>query len=86
MTGKRLGKVLLVWLCIITMLMPFCSEVLAAALTGNETSAVVLESIPYREGGAESTGVTSSHYDQTSYAYKVSDTSVLKIVQDNDIV
>ena len=84
MTRKRLGKVLLVWLCIITLLMPFCSEVLAAALTGNETSTVVLESVPYREGGAESTGVTSAHYDTSKYAYKVADTSVLKITQADD--
>ena len=83
MTRKRLGKVLLVWLCIITMLMPFCSEVLAAALTGNETTAV-FESVPYREGGAESTGVTSSRYDTSKYAYKIGDTNVLKITQDDD--
>lgn len=84
MTGKRLGKVLLVWLCIITLLTPFCSEVLAAALTGNETSTVVLESIPYREGGDESTGVNSTHYDKSKYSYKVADTNVLKITQAND--
>ena len=84
MTGKKVGKILLVWLCIITLLMPFGSEVLAAALTGSETSTVSLESVPYREGGAESTGVTSSHYDTNSYAYKVADTNVLKVVQAGD--
>ena len=83
MTGKRFGKVLLVWLCIITLLMPFCTEVLAAALTSSDTSAV-LETIAYREGGAESTGVTSTHYDTTPYAYKVADTNVLKIIQAGD--
>ena len=92
MTGKRLGKVLLVWLCIITLTMPFCSEVLAAvtALTGNENSGIVLQTIAYREGGRESsTGRQMSYYDETSYAYKVGGTSVLKIVrtvnpEDND--
>jgi len=84
MTKKKLGKILLVWLCILTLLMPFGSEVLAAALTGNETSTVVLESIPYREGGAESTGVTSTHYDTNMYSYKVADTNVLKVIQAND--
>ncbi len=83
MTGKRLRKVFLVWLCIITLVTPFCSEVLAAALTKDSTSAV-LESVPYREGGSESTDVTSDEYDKSSYSYKVKDTNVLKIIQKDD--
>ena len=84
MTGKKIGKVLLVWLCIITLLMPFGSEVLAAALTGNEDSTVVLESIPYREGGPESTGTSFEHYDQSSYSYKIAEHNVLKVIQKDD--
>ena len=83
MTGKKLGKVLLVWLFIITLLMPFGSDVLAAALSNNDTTAV-LESIPRREGGAESTGITSSKYDTNQYSYKVGDVNVLKVVQSGD--
>ena len=84
MTGKKSRKVLLVWACIITLLMPFTQGVFAAALTGNETSTVVLETVAYRQGGPESTGTSFSHYDESSYAYKVSDTSVLKIRQADD--
>ena len=83
MTGKKLYKVLLVWLCIITLVMPFATEVLAAALTSESTTAV-LESVPYREGGAESTGLTSDKYDENAYAYKVSGVNVLKITQKDD--
>ena len=85
MTGKKIGKVILVWLSIITLLMPFGSEVLATALTGNETSGIVLESIPYREGGSESTGGTYTNYDQSKYSYKISSINVLKILQANDV-
>ena len=86
MTGKKSRKVLLVWLCIITLLMPFAQEVLAAALTGNEssTATVVLETVAYRQGGPESTGTHFSHYDESSYSYKVGDVSVLKIRQSSD--
>ena len=83
MTRKKIGKVLLVWLCIITLLMPFTSEVLAAALSNDATEAI-LESIPYRQGGKESTGKEYSNYDKNSYAYKISDTNVLKVVQADD--
>ena len=86
MTGKKSRKVLLVWLCIITLLMPFAQEVLAAALTGNEssTATVVLETVAYRQGGPESTGTHFNHYDESSYSYKVGDVSVLKIRQSSD--
>ncbi len=65
MTCKRISKVLLVWLCIITLLMPFCSEVLATALTKQSTTAV-LETIAMRSCG---------------YSYKIGDHDVLKITQ-----
>lgn len=83
MTGKKVCKILLVWLCIITLVLPFGTEVLAAALTSESTTAV-LESIPYREGGAESTGLKSDDYDTASYAYKVNGVNVLKVVQKDD--
>ena len=74
MTGKRIGKVLLAWLCIITLLMPLTANVFAEttseALTSNSTTAL-LESIPYREGGKESTGLESEDYDTNRYAYSV---------------
>jgi uncharacterized repeat protein (TIGR01451 family) len=63
--------------------MPFGTEVLAAALT-KESKSTVLESIPYREGGKESTGLVSDAYDTASYAYKVDGINVLKVVQKGD--
>lgn len=84
MTRKKLCKVLLVWLCIAALVLPFGSEVLAAALTGNETGTVKLESIPRREGGPESTGLTDPGYDETGYAYAVKGVNVLKIIQKDD--
>ena len=85
MTGKKLGKVLLVWLCVITLLMPFTSGVFAASkpLSNSDTTAV-LESVPYREGGNESTGIQSEDYDTNMYAYTVSGINVLKVIQSGD--
>ena len=83
MTRKRLGKVFLVWLCIITLVMPFTSEVFAAALTKDDVTAV-LESVPLREGGEESTDVDSEDYDQTQYKYAVSGVDVLKVTKEDD--
>ena len=83
MTGKRISKILFVWMCIITLVMPFTSEVLAAALTKEATTAII-ESVPWREGGPESTGLVSNIYDENSYSYKVSGVNVLKIIQKDD--
>jgi len=83
MTVRKFGKILLVCICIITLLMPFATEVLAAALT-NESTTAVLESLPYREGGEESTGLVSDKYDKSKYAYRVKDTNVLKVGQSED--
>ena len=88
MTGKRVGKVLLVWLCIITLIMPFASNVLAVAKLTNDDNVSRLATIPLREGGEESTGINSSlyghEYDKTQYDYSVEGVNVLKIVQEND--
>ena len=83
MTGKKISKILFVWLCIITLVMPFTTEVLAAVLTKESTTAVI-ESVPWREGGSESTGLESEKYDENSYAYKVSGVNVLKAIQKGD--
>lgn len=83
MTGKRISKILFVWICIITLVMPFTSEVLAAALTKDSVTAVI-ESVPWREGGPESTGLISNKYDENSYSYKVSGVNVLKAIQKGD--
>lgn len=83
MTVRKLSKFIVVWLCIIALVMPFTSEVLAAALT-KESETAVLESVPWREGGAESTGLVSDIYDENSYAYKVSGVNVLKVIQEGD--
>ena len=83
MTGKKISKILFVWICIISLVMPFTSEVLAAALTKDSTTAVI-ESVPWREGGPESTGLVSDKYDENSYSYKVSGVNVLKAIQKGD--
>ena len=82
---KKIGKILLVWLCIVTLLLPFGAEVLAAVALTSETESTQLETIAYREGGPESSGtITSGDYDENSYSYTIGGTNVLKIVQAND--
>ena len=82
---KKIGKILLVWLCIATLLLPFGAEVLAAVALTSETETTQLETIAYREGGPESSGtITSGDYDENSYSYTIGGTNVLKIVQEND--
>lgn len=84
MKRNQVGKVLLVWLCIITLIMPFGSEVLAAALTSNSETAR-LETLPMRQGGPESSGtIKSDKYDETPYSYEIAGTNVLKILQEGD--
>ena len=89
MTGKRIGKVLLAWLCIITLLMPMASNVLAVTKLTNSDSQASLETIPLREGGKESTNIGSTQlhgeqYDENKYEYSINDVNVLKIVQSDD--
>ena len=86
MNVRKIEKFLLVWLCIITLLLPFGAEVLAAIVPiTSETETTYLETVAYREGGSESSGtVTSSSYDESSYSYEVSGVDVLKIVQEDD--
>ena len=83
MTGKKISKFLFVWLCIITLVMPFTAEVLAAALT-EESTEVVIESVLWRQGGPESTGLESDVYDENSYSYEVNGKNVLKVIQAGD--
>ena len=83
MTGKKISKSLFVWLCIITLVMPFTAEVLAAALT-EESTEVVIESVLWRQGGPESTGLESDVYDENSYSYEVNGKNVLKVIQAGD--
>ena len=86
MDVKKIGKFLLVWICVITLLMPFGAEALAAIVPiTSETETTYLETIAYREGGSESSGtVTSSSYDENSYSYEISGVNVLKIIQEDD--
>ena len=85
MNMKRIGKVLLVWLCIITLLLPFGAEVLAAVALTSKTESAQLETINLRGGGPESSGtITSDEYDTKQYGYTVGGVNVLKIVQEGD--
>lgn len=85
MKMRRIGKILLVWLCIITLLLPFGAEVLAAAALTSESETAMLETIALRQGGPESSGtVTSDSYDTTPYSYTVGGVNVLKIIQTGD--
>lgn len=85
MKMRRIGKILLVWLCIITLLLPFGAEVLAAVALTSESETAILETIPLRQGGPESSGtVTSNSYDTNQYSYTIGGVNVLKIIQTGD--
>ena len=86
MLRKRSLKVVIAFLCIVTLLMPYTSNVLGA-LSQEDTSAK-LTVLTLHEGGEESSGTLTgeylSYYDETPYKYSIADTTVFKIVEDGD--
>ena len=87
MLKKKILKVIFVLTCIMTMIMPYTSVVLAAALTHEDTTAT-LEVLRIHKGGEEASGTLSQeqekYYDTTPYGYKVGDTRVFKIITQGD--
>ena len=89
MIKKKFNKIALVLLCVITLVMPHLSTVLAAGLSQSETSAL-LEVRTMHEGGEEGSGTLTAeqleHYDTNPYIYEVGTVKIFKIVTagDND--
>ena len=80
-------KKLLAVLCIMVLIMPYTSEVLAASLT-HETEKALIETSRLHEGGEESSGTLSSdyadEYDTNPYTYRIKDTIIFKLMQSGD--
>ncbi len=87
MLKKKILKFIFVIACIITLMMPYTSVVLAAVLT-HETTTAELEVIRVHEGGEESSGTLTAeqdpYYDTTPYGYRIGDTRVFKIITKGD--
>ena len=87
MLKKKIGKIAFVLMCIITIIMPYTSNVLAATLTHEDTTAE-LQVLINHEGGEESsktlTDEQKEYYDILSYGYTVGETKVYKIISKGD--
>ena len=87
MLKKRIVKIAFVLACIITMIMPYTSTVLAAALT-HETTTAELQVLLTHEGGEEASGTLTDgqkeYYDISPYGYTVGETKVYKIIEKGD--
>ena len=87
MLKKKIGKITFVLACIITLIMPYTSTVLAAALTKDDTTAE-LQVLIVREGGEEASGTLTEeqkeYYDVSPYGYSVGETKVYKIITKGD--
>lgn len=92
MLKSKFFKVIIAMMCIVNIILPHTSIVLAAALTNenpNEVNTVKLISSEYREGGAESSESLSDdgtdEYDRNAYHYTFGGhTSVLKVLREDD--
>ena len=93
MLKKRIGKIAFVLACIITMIMPYTSTVLAAALTHDNGKTAELQVIIFHEGGPESGNILNDNqkefYDTSSYGYALgttqsNSTRVYKIIEKGD--
>lgn len=84
MLKKKVLKIAFVMACILTILMPYTSTVLAAALTSDDVTAE-LQILTYRQGGEEASGTLTEEqrelYDTTPYAYKVGKEMYLRLSQ-----
>jgi uncharacterized repeat protein (TIGR01451 family) len=87
MLKKKIGKIAFVLACIITLIMPYTTTVLAAALTSEDVTAD-LQVLIMHEGGEESSKTLTDEqrkwYDETPYGYRVGDTRVFKIITKGD--
>ena len=94
MLKKRIGKIAFVLACIITMIMPYTSTVLAAALTHETGKTAELQVLIFHEGGEESGNILNDaqkeFYDKSPYGYTLGNdptkpgTRVYKIIEKGD--
>ncbi|MBQ7411009.1 MAG: Cys-Gln thioester bond-forming surface protein [Clostridia bacterium] len=87
MFKRKVVKITFVLACIMSLIMPYVSPVLAAALTHEDTTAE-LQVLVVHEGGEESsktlTDEQKEYYDISPYGYSVGETRVYKIIQKDD--
>ena len=86
MLKRKFLKTLTAFVLIVTLLMPYTSNVLGAiSHTDVEADITVLT---LHEGGEESSGTLHrdyvDHYDTTPYKYQIAETTVFKIIEDGD--
>ena len=88
MLKKKSLKIAFVLTCIVTLLMPYASTVLAATLTHEKNQTVKLGNYRIHKGGDEASETLTEEqarvYDTGSYEYEVGGTRVYKIVLDGD--
>ena len=86
MFKRKIVKIAFVLACIMTLIMPYTTTVLAAVLTHSDETAE-LQVYVVHEGGAESSGTLnadqSEYYDISPYGYSVGGTRVYKITTAN---
>ncbi len=87
MFKKKISKIAFILACIITLIMPYTSTVLAATLTHEDTK-VDLQVLSMHKGGEESsntlTELQEQLYDKNPYGYTVGTTRVYKIIVKGD--
>ena len=85
---KSNTKKIIAILCVLTILLPYMSEVLAVAKLTHQSENAYLYAKPERFGGNESSGTLPSNlvanYDTAAYKYSLSGTTVFKVVQAGD--
>ncbi len=88
MLKKRISKIVFILACIITLIMPYTSTVLAATLT-HEDVKTELQVLIMHEGGPEASGtLTESQqqfYDTQPHGYKIGETTIYKIIAKADM-
>ena len=87
MFKKRFIKIAFVLACIISLIMPYTTTVLAAVLTQEDTTAE-LQVLALHKGGEESSGTLTEeqleYYDQAPYGYTIGENRVYKIIAKAD--
>lgn len=87
MLKKRVVKIAFVLACIMTLIMPYTSTVLAAALTSEDNTAE-LQVLVMHEGGEEASGTLideqKQYYDESPYGYTIGETRIYKIIAKAD--
>ena len=87
MIGKKVSKIILILMCILVLIMPYTSTVLAVALTQDDTTAE-LQIQRMHQGGEESSGTLTEDqeqfYDTKPHGYTVGETKVYKIIVKDD--